>query len=343
MGSVKDLKVLTPAKESQSGEGLFTFSDRYSVFDWGQMPDSIPDKGMALSIIGAYFFEYIQKTGLNTHYLGLLEDGVPKRLDSLKNPSNRMKVKLLNVVKPVFYKGKYDYESYRRGMRNYLVPLELIYRNMLPEGSSVFKRLSEKSVQLSDLGLKEMPKPGQRFDDPILDVSTKLEPSDRYLNWAEAQYISGLDDSQMLEMKKILGAINELITKRVGQMGLVNEDGKFEFGIDEQGNFMVVDVFGTPDECRFTYQGIPVSKEIARIWYRESVWYHKVEEAKKKDKLDWKKLVEISPPKLPPRLRTLISSAYKAFCNELTGREWFPVDPLRMILKELKNETGSIR
>ena len=52
-------------------------------------------------------------------------------------------------------------------------------------------------------------------------------------------------------------------------MGIVNEDGKFEFGIDEKGKLIAVDVLGTPDECRFTSNGIPVSKEVARIWYRK--------------------------------------------------------------------------
>ena len=42
MGSVKDLKTLQPATKSEYGQGIFSFSDRYSVFDWGEMPDTIP-------------------------------------------------------------------------------------------------------------------------------------------------------------------------------------------------------------------------------------------------------------------------------------------------------------
>jgi phosphoribosylaminoimidazole-succinocarboxamide synthase len=34
----------------------FEFSDDYSVFDWGKMPDTIANKGRALSIMGAHFF-----------------------------------------------------------------------------------------------------------------------------------------------------------------------------------------------------------------------------------------------------------------------------------------------
>lgn len=35
----------------------FEFTDDYSVFDWGKMPDTIENKGRALTIFGAYFFE----------------------------------------------------------------------------------------------------------------------------------------------------------------------------------------------------------------------------------------------------------------------------------------------
>lgn len=45
MGSVKDLMYCSgPAK----GDWAFLFSDKYSVFDYGEMPDLIPGKGAAL-------------------------------------------------------------------------------------------------------------------------------------------------------------------------------------------------------------------------------------------------------------------------------------------------------
>lgn len=38
----------------------FEFSDDYSVFDWGKMPDKIDQKGRALALIGAFFFEQLK-------------------------------------------------------------------------------------------------------------------------------------------------------------------------------------------------------------------------------------------------------------------------------------------
>ncbi|MGQ9596666.1 MAG: hypothetical protein ACUVQY_01585 [Thermoproteota archaeon] len=45
---------------------------------------------------------------------------------------------------------------------------------------------------------------------------------------------------------------------------------------------MVVDVVGTLDECRFTYEELHVSKEVAREFYRKTECYRDVEEAKRK-------------------------------------------------------------
>ena len=44
---------------------------------------------------------------------------------------------------------------------------------------------------------------------------------------------------------------------------------------------MVVDVIGTLDECRFTFNGVHVSKEVARQFYKKTAWYKDLEQAKK--------------------------------------------------------------
>ena len=335
MGSVKDLKVITPATDDSSGIGLFTFSDRYSVFDWGEMPDLIRNKGAALCLIGAFFFETLEKHKVGTHYLGLMEDGKPKKLAELAQPSNSMLVRLLNVIKPTVTGNMYNYAAYHEGMKNYLIPLEIIYRNYLPEGSSVFKRLKNGSLKLDDIGLKEKPSAGMKLFSPIFDVSTKLESTDRYVDWKEARLISGLTTGQMEELKEKLLFINNMVTDHVSKLAIVNEDGKFEFGMDENKKMILVDVVGTPDECRFTYDGIPVSKEVARVWYRKSEWYGSIEESKKKEPIEWNKLVTQRPYPLPTRMVELISYLYLSFCNELTGRKWFNTPPLRDILPEL--------
>ena len=335
MGSVKDLEIIKSPTEKESGIGHFVFSDRYSVFDWGEMPDHITNKGSAICIVTAYYFERLEESGIKTHYLGLVEDGKAKRLNELKHPSNRMEVKLLRVVKPKLAGNRYDYSIYKEETANFLIPLEIIYRNALPAGSSVFKRLKEGTLKLADIGLDKMPEPGQILEQPIYDVSTKLEITDRYLTWDEAKDICGLSESELYEMKRIVAFINELITKETKQLGLFNEDGKIELGFDEDRKFVLVDAIGTLDECRFTYDGMPVSKEIARIYYRKTDWFQDVESAKKQDRVNWKQIVKSTPPKLPKELYDSISLIYQSYANELTNKRWFDVPELREILSRI--------
>ncbi|HOK57080.1 MAG TPA: phosphoribosylaminoimidazolesuccinocarboxamide synthase [bacterium] len=243
---------------------------------------------------------------------------------------------MLRVLKPEIKGNAYDYSIYKKEKVNFLIPLEVIYRNYLPEGSSVFRRLKERTLKLEDIGLIEVPKVGQKLEKPIIDISTKLELTDRYINWKEAKEIANLSDDEIEEIKIKTLKINEIITNEVEKIGLRNEDGKVEFGFDENRNLILVDAVGTLDECRFTYNGIPVSKEIARIYYRKTEWYKKVEEAKKKNKIEWKKYVDIEPPNLPEELFKTISDIYRSYTNEITEKKWFDVPPLKEILSKIK-------
>ncbi|MEM3464754.1 MAG: phosphoribosylaminoimidazolesuccinocarboxamide synthase, partial [Candidatus Bathyarchaeia archaeon] len=163
MGSVKDLEVIKKPTKNKMGVGRFHFSDRYSVFDWGEMPDHIEGKGAALCLMGAYCFERLEEKGIRTHYRGLVDvNGKVVRFDELEKPTNVMEINLVNVYKPKAYvkEGKlcYDYSVYTPKLRNFLIPLEIIYRNGLPEGSSVFKRLEQGLVTLEELGLDHYPR-----------------------------------------------------------------------------------------------------------------------------------------------------------------------------------------
>lgn len=336
MGSVKDLQVVKPPKLNHTGIGRFIFSDRYSIFDWGEMPNHIKNKGKSLCIIGAYFFEQLESIGIKTHYRGVIENGTVKKLAELNEPSNIMEVNLLRVIKPEMKEDTYYYGVYQNEKTNFLIPLEIIYRNYLPESSSIFKRLKTGNLKPEDIGLNRVPEPGEKLIHPIIDVSTKLEPTDRYISWSEAQKNVNLSDSELNKIQNITLTINKVITENVRKLNLINEDGKIELGFDENRTLILVDVFGTPDECRFTYNSIPVSKEALRIYYRNTEWFNEIEKAKTYDKLNWKKYVRLQPPPLPEKLNELISMVYQSFCNQITERKWFDTPDLMEVLKELK-------
>ncbi len=104
---------------------------------------------------------------------------------------------------------------------------------------------------------------------------------------------------------------------------------------------MLVDALGTLDECRFTFEGLAVSKEIARIYYRGTDWHMDTEKAKAEDKVNWKKLVENSPPPLPEKLLQYISYLYMAYTNEITGRKFFDAPSLRESLQVITDILGT--
>ena len=345
MGSVKDLEVIEKPSRQAMGIGRFRFSDRYSVFDWGEMPDHIDGKGAALCLMGAYCFEQLEHKGVKTHYIGLVDsEGKAVKFSELKQPSSVMAVSLVNVYKPqtslVDGKIVHDYSIYTSKLKNCLIPLEIIYRNGLPEGSSVFKRLEQGKIALKDLGLDHYPKPREQLAVPFFDVSTKLEETDRYVTWQEAQKIAGLNDGELDDVKAVLLKTDETITEVASKAGLKNEDGKIELGFDEKRILMIVDVVGTLDECRFTYSGVHVSKEVARQFYKKTKWYSDLEQAKiaaeAKGIQDWKALCKSQPPKLDPRLKSIISEMYIAAANEMTNRKLFDAPKLSEVISNYK-------
>jgi len=347
MGSVKDLTVIQTPTAEELGVGKFTFSDRYSVFDWGEMPDHIPGKGQSLAMMAAYNFIELEKRGIASHFISLYSE-TPDEEPAFdpENPSETMFVQLTRVL-PI----ENDYAGYQRGVQHYLVPLEIIYRNGAPKGSSLFKKLDrargdEKAFQqiLDSLGLDEEPEPGDFFPEPVYDFTSKLESTDRPVSEKEAQRMSGLEDAAFGELTSLAGRVNEFITERCEQVGLQHFDGKIET-MYNHGRIELVDVLGTFDENRFLYDGEQVSKEILRQAYKvyQPDWVEAVEDAKKEasanDDQNWKNYCNRKPEPLPEDLITLVSQIYQAGANLYLGHDTFTgVPSLKDLIPELKKQ-----
>jgi phosphoribosylaminoimidazole-succinocarboxamide synthase len=349
MGSVKDIEVIRRPTETASGIGRFHFSDRYSVFDWGEMPDRIDGKGAALCLMGAYCFEKLEERGIKTHYRGLvLPEGKRVTFNELEQPTHVMEFSLVQVFKPVTYeengKVKQDYSRFTPTLKNYLIPLEIIYRNRLLKRSSIHKRLEKGKITLKELGLDHYPKLSEKLAHPILDVSTKFEEVDRYLTWKEAEQIAGLTKNEVERIQSVLAHVNHTISHLAIKVGLENEDGKIELAFDTERRLLIADVAGTLDESRFTYNGVHVSKEAAREYYRKTQWYRDVETAKQQAEIqgitDWRAICKSQPPKLDPQLRILISETYKAATNQLTKRKIFDVPTLEEVVNNYRKYRG---
>ena len=320
MGSVKNLIVKKEATPTKMGLGIFEFTDDYSIFDYGKMPDTIPARGEALCRMAAYNFEQLQKLGISTHYVS--------------SPApNKMEVKLVRVLYP-------QKNQLKKGDTNYLVPLEVIFRNSLPEGSSVFKRMKSGELNYKELGIDHIPKPGEQLSKPILDVSTKLEMTDRYMGWKEAQELACLADNQLEEMKEITLKIDDFITKRPGQIGLEHADGKVEFAIDPEGKLMLIDVCGTLDENRMLYNGVHISKQVIRDYYKITPWYSSLENAKV---AGVQKGGYPLAPKMPNELSEVVSNMYKSVCEAWIGEKIWNAPPIKEVTESYLSFVESLK
>jgi len=331
MGSVKDLTVIEHPTDDEPGIGKFTFSDRYSVFDWGEMPDHISGKGYSLAMMSAYNFVELRKLGLQSHFLSLYEQERTDTDDFDPNRhSNTMFVQLTKVL-PI----ENDYTEYQNEHPHYLVPLEIIFRNGAPKGSSLFKRLdrvrndqAKFEAILQSLNLTEEPSPGDFFPEPVYDFTTKLESTDRAVNYTEAQRMAGLSSEDFDALLTLAREANDYITYKASQGGFQHYDGKIE-AMYSNGRIEIVDVLGTFDENRFLFDGEQVSKEILRQAYKrlQPEWVAEVDRAKNEaashHDSDWKSYCKREPDNLPEELITLVSQIYQAGANQYIGEEVF--------------------
>ena len=231
----------------------FRFTDNISVFD-KVIPSLIPFKGETLCREGVYWFSRASKMGIKTHFQEYI-------------PPNGMLVDKVDIIPSNRITGK---------SRRFLIPLEFICRWYV--AGSLFDRVVEGSVSVQSLGFAGGHKVvyGEPLPEPFLEVSTKLEKTDRLLDKAEALEISGLTPSEFDDAREIVLKIDADIGRSVEQRGLIHVDGKKELAFDDNREIMVVDVYGTADEDRFwdkaSYEEgefVDLSKEYVRQYYRK--------------------------------------------------------------------------
>ncbi len=295
-GSTKDVY--------QAGEHyLFHFSNRYSVFDWGEMPDELNDKGLSLARFTKYLYGYLATKDIPTHLLNLPTQG------------HEMAIKPFKVLR--------DSKVLPRE-ENLFIPLEVIFRLGVASGSSLLKRGSH---------FKE----GERFAGPMIEFTTKLERFDRPLTHEEARALTGMNDTEWSELIRMTTLISRELEALFKVHNVILWDGKVEFAlgefIGENRQIVLVDSIG-PDELRLTKNNIQLSKEILRQFYRRSSWYEKLDQAKAEHGENFKKHLP-SPDPLPAKLKQDVEEMYRLLpdlIENLPGSE----AKLEQIMIELK-------
>jgi len=329
MTSVKEFRIEEPATPEALGTGAFVFTDDYSVFDWGKMPDRIPHKGASLCAMGADNFERLEAAGIPTHYRGVVEAGEVRPLDAVEGPPWEMAIDLTQVPELPNDGREYDYDAYHAAAgENYLVPLEIVFRNRVPVGSSLRDRTTPGD---HGLGHDEWPDEAVDLPEPIVEFTTKYEESDRQLTRAEADEIAGL--AAVGELEAVAREVNRVVTDRAETAGLTHQDGKIEC-LYYDGEIRVADVVGTFDENRFSYEGTQLSKEVLRQYHKRTQpeWVEAVSEAKAAAKAagdaDWKAHCERDPDPLDEDVVAVAADMYRAGANAYLGRDLFDAPPL---------------
>ncbi len=339
MTSVKEFRIEEEPTADSLGRGRFVFTDDYSVFDWGKMPDQIPGKGAALCTMGAFNFEVLDVNHIPTHYVGVADEegGEPKELAECTDTPREMVIDLVQVPNLEFDES-YDYDGfYGEVGNNYLIPLEIVFRNTVPIGSSLRKR-----GEPADYGLDYDDWPDEVVDlpEPVVEFSTKFEEQDRYLSREEADEIAGPAEIDRLE--ELALSVDHIVTERAERAGFVHEDGKIECYYHD-GTIAVADVVGTFDENRFSYEGQEVSKEVVRQYYKRTnpAWVDAVGDAKaeadERGVADWRDLCSEEPEPLSESVIDTVADLYAAGTNAYTEFEWFDAPDIGDAVDAVRN------
>lgn len=212
---------------------LFVATDRISAYDV-IMANGIEEKGKILTKLSEFWFHLLEKEVPNHLVLPQADDEhlfarLPKALLAPKY-KDQLLGRLLLVKK----------------LR--LVPLEVIVRGYIT--GSAWKEY-KKAGTVHGQKVAESLQESQAFSTPIFTPSTKAEQGehDENISPEQAAAIVGQDLCDRLAAKAV-----ELYSKAASYArtkGIIIADTKFEFGLDDANNLVLVDEVLTPDSLRF--------------------------------------------------------------------------------------------
>jgi len=258
---------------------LIVASDRISAFDV-IMNEPIPGKGEMLSKISMFWFSKT-KSIIPNHFISNDVDEYP---EVCKKYSEQLRGRSMLVKKCK------------------TLAIECIVRGYIT-GSGWKEYLKKGTVTGIPLpsGLLEF----QQLPEPIFTPSTKAEEGhDENISFDKATEIVGKDIAEKVRDFSI--ALYKFGANYLEQNNLILADTKFEFGLDEKGNLILIDEALTPDSSRFWQKDVyqpgkpPVQfdKQILRNYLLS---------------LDWNQ--KPPAPKLPEEILNRTAEKYKEALN----------------------------
>ena len=278
----------------------FRFTDQISVFDQ-IIPSLIPRKGETLNRTTAHWFKLVEEEGIcGTHLIEL-------------NAPDRCLVRRVDVIK--------EPGMVPRDAEWVFVPLEFIVRHYL--AGSAWRRFQRGDLTAEDLGITDEAIYGQKLPKPLVEVTTKFEAYDRFVDRQEALEISNITDEEFDSIIEACLKIDAVIEREAAKNGLIHVDGKKEFALGPGRKVVLVDTFGTLDEDRWwdaekyaEGEQVELSKEFVRTHYIETGHQAELESARNEDRED-------PPiPALPDNIIQQTADLYSSMYERLTSNKF---------------------
>jgi len=261
---------------------LIVTSDRLSAFDV-VLPDPIPDKGRVLNEMANFWF-------------GKLGHIVPNQLTGIDPASVVAKNEVPQVAgRSVVVKKLKP------------LPIEAVVRGYLI--GSGWKDY-QKSGKVCGIELPKGLQQAQKLPEPIFTPATKAETGhDENISFEEAVKLIGRANAE--KVRDISIRLYKEASEYAAKKGIIIADTKFEFGLNERNEIVLIDEVLTADSSRFwpadSYQVGISPPSFDKQYVRDYL-----------ETLDWNKTPPA--PKLPAEVIRKTSEKYREALQRLTGR-----------------------
>jgi phosphoribosylaminoimidazole-succinocarboxamide synthase len=261
---------------------LIVVSDRLSAFDV-VLSDPIPDKGRVLNEMANFWFERL------AHIVPNQLTGIDP--ESVVAPQERPQVHGRSVVvkklKPL--------------------PIEAVVRGYII--GSGWKDY-QKTGRVCGIGLPKGLQQAQKLPEPIFTPATKAESGhDENISYPQVEKLIGAELAARVRDVSI--RLYREAADYAATRGIIIADTKFEFGLDENNQLVLIDEALTADSSRFwpaeSYQLGISPPSFDKQFVRDYL-----------ETLDWNK--EPPAPKLPQDVIERTSEKYREALQRLTGR-----------------------
>lgn len=203
---------------------LIVTTDRLSAFDV-VLPTPIPRKGIILTQVANFWFDYLKEV-IPNHFSGLTLEDLPLSAEEREMLEGRSM--LVKRLKPL--------------------PVEAIVRGYLI--GSGWKDY-QATGQVCGIDLPQGLQLAQQLPEPIFTPSTKAEVGDHDINISFAQMQQQIGVELAEQVRTVSLQLYQQAADYALKRGIIIADTKFEFGLDEAGNLVLIDEILTPDSSRF--------------------------------------------------------------------------------------------